>query len=60
VATEESPTGHDLQTQLSDVTKIALAGLELLDESVLTNCLHRYLREAERPDHTLSGFQSVL
>jgi hypothetical protein len=54
------PAGHELQTELIDVTRVALAEFESLDESVLANCLRRVICEAENPEGASFGFQNVI
>jgi len=60
VTAEVPSAGHELQTELPDVTGVGLAGFELLDDSVLANCLRRFRAEAESPGDTLAGFSNSL
>jgi FXSXX-COOH protein len=60
VTTEVPPAGHKLQTELIDVTGVGLADFELLDDSVLANCVRRFLAEAENPGDALAGFNNSL
>lgn len=57
---EESPAGLDLQTELIDITEIALDKLTRLDSPVLAHCLRRFRAEAENPESALTGFSNSL
>jgi FXSXX-COOH protein len=60
VTAEVPPAEHKLRTELIDVTGVGLADFELLDDSVLANCVRRFLAEAESPGDPLAGFNNSL
>ncbi|HET8660132.1 MAG TPA: FxSxx-COOH cyclophane-containing RiPP peptide [Micromonosporaceae bacterium] len=55
---EESP--RQPETELVDVTEIALGKLRSLDDSTLSRSLRRLVREAHDGREAVAGFQSAL
>jgi len=48
----------DVESALADLTRMSLAQLRVLDDSVLSRSLHRLLADADSPHEPVAGFQS--
>jgi FXSXX-COOH protein len=50
----------DEESALVDLTRVSLAQLSALDNSVLGHSLRRLLKEADAPSEAIAGFQSIV